>query len=350
MKTMHQLLDSLRVALDLPALAGAVVTADGIEGAAAGARRAGGPLNVTAEDRFHLGSNTKAMTATLLATFIDDGRISWTTTLAEAFPELSASMRAEYRTVTLREVLAHVGGIVRDFAPTAIGGGTPAQQRAAAIAWALAQPPAASRGTYSYSNAGFVLAGALAERLAGRDYETLLLERVMQPLGVTTLGFGAMGTPGGTDQPWQHVVGASGQRSAVPPGPMADNPPVYSPSGRVHMSIGDWGRYVQWTLAAGAGAPQTLLRAETAATLFVGVAPAGGTARTALGWIVVDRAWAGGQALTHAGSNGMNYSVAWLAPAQGFGVIVATNQAGGDTDLRLDAVVGRLIERRQTGR
>ncbi len=108
------LLDSLRYALDLPALAGAIVTTDSIVDAqSVGCRRYGGAENVTVNDQFHLGSCGKAITATLLGVLVDEGRVSWNSTLLEIFPDLAASMRPEYRSVTLRDVLSHASGRMR---------------------------------------------------------------------------------------------------------------------------------------------------------------------------------------------------------------------------------------------
>jgi hypothetical protein len=62
-----------------------------------------------------------------------------------------------------------------------------------------------------------------------------------------------------------------------------------------------------------------------------------------MGWLIVDRDWAGGRTLTHAGSNGLNYAVAWLAPMRSFAVIAMTNQGPGVMADPLDPVAGRLI-------
>lgn len=59
---------------------------------------------------------------------VDEGRIAWTTTLAEAFPELATRMRPEYRGVTVRDLLTHHGGLVRD-ASGDFGDGSGGQQR-----------------------------------------------------------------------------------------------------------------------------------------------------------------------------------------------------------------------------
>jgi CubicO group peptidase (beta-lactamase class C family) len=332
------LLDSLRLAHNLPALAGAIVSDTSvIDAQAVGCRRYGGALNVTKDDQFHLGSNTKAFTAVLIGILVDDGLLTWDTTLPTIFPEYAETMRSEYRSVTVREILSHSAGLVRDanMFPTTQ---TIKDQRAEVVAWALQQPPAITRGQYLYSNIGYIIAGAIADKLTNGTYENLLMERVLQPLGITTAGFGPMGTVGLTDQPLQH----SPQYQPLEPTADMDNPPIYNSAGRLHISIGDWGKYIQWVLACEAGHP-ILLHPETAQTLTTGVVPMPGEGSYAFGWGIVDRAWANGRTLTHAGTNTLNYSVAWLAPNRKFAVIAATNICAGSTPGSLDAVVGRMI-------
>jgi hypothetical protein len=65
----------------------------------------------------------------------------------------------------------------------------------------------------------------------------------------------------------------------------------------------------------------------------------------ALGWGIHDRAWAGGKAFSHAGSNRMNYSVVWMAPARNFAVLVVTNRGGADAPKALDTVCSRMIQK-----
>ncbi len=339
------LLDSLRYALDMPALAGAIVTDSGtLQVAAVGSRRWGGPANVTNDDQFHLGSNAKAVTAALIGTLVDEGKVGWTTTLPEIFPELAGTMQPEYRGVTVRQVLSHSAGLMRDFGRD-FDQGTVREQRAAAVAWALAQRPIGPTGTYSYSNVGYVVAGAIAEKLADAPYEDLLLARVLGPLGITTAGFGPMGTPGLEDQPLQHT----GNHAAVEPTPDADNQPIYGPAGRLHMSIRDWAKWATWVLAAEAG-HQTLLADSTARTLTDSAVAIPGSGAYALGWSILQRDWAGGRSLQHCGSNNLNYAEIALAPLRRFGVLVATNQGPGVLVIPTDPAVGRLILYHLNGR
>ena len=246
-------------------------------------------------------------------------------------------MRSEYRDVNLLDLLSHSAGFVRT-ADVALHTATPREQRAEVVAWALMQPPAVPRGQPLYSNLGFTIAGAIADRVADRPYEELLVEKVTRPLGLTTFGFGQMGAEGMEDQPLQHTP----NHSPLIATPDARLQLIQNSAGDIHMSIRDWARYCQWMLACEAGRP-TILRGETEemiTTLRIVIANNEGNA---LGWGVITRDWAGGKVLTHTGSNGFNYSEVTLAPLRRFGIIVMTNQGSGTVSVPTDNIVGRLI-------
>lgn len=79
--------------------------------AVAGVRRIGGDDPIRATDFFQIGSTTKAMTAAVAARLVERGQIAWTTTLAEALPDLAEGMLPAYRVVTLEQLLNHRGGV-----------------------------------------------------------------------------------------------------------------------------------------------------------------------------------------------------------------------------------------------
>ena len=338
-------LDSMRYALDLPALAGAIVTDTGIiDARAVGCRRYGGPENVTDNDQFHLGSCGKSFTSVLLGTLVDEGLVNWTTTLPEIFPEYSSSMRPEYRDVSLFNILSHSAGFMRDPQLT-LHSSTPKDQRAEVVAWALVQPAVKPRGQELYSNLGFIIAGAITERLTGRAYEDLLRERVIRPLGITTAGFGQMGQEGLEDEPLQH----SPNHAPIIATPSAHLLNIENSAGGLYMSIGDWGRYCQWVLACEAGHPSLLngATARTITTPYV-IMDARGEG-SALGWGVEYWDAVGGRVLGHTGSNGFNYSEVLLVPDRHYGVIVMTNQGSGTVSNPIWPVVLRLIQLYQNG-
>src|SRR5690606_38737298 len=80
-------LGPLRARHGLPALAGLVLRDGRVEGVAAlGSRCAGRAEAVTVDDPWHLGSCTKAMTATLIGSLVERGALRWEATLGELYP------------------------------------------------------------------------------------------------------------------------------------------------------------------------------------------------------------------------------------------------------------------------
>jgi len=335
-------LDSMRYALDLPALAAAIITdTEIVDAQAVGCRRYGGPANVTNNDVFLPGSCGKSFTAVLLGVLVDEGKVSWMTTLPEIFPEYSNTMRQEYRDVNLLALLSHSAGFVRSPDLT-LHSSAPKDLRLEVVAWALTQPPAVQRGQYLYSNVGFIIAGAIAEKLEGRPYEELVKEKIFQPLGLTTAGFGQVGTPGLEDQPLEHTPGHS-SITAAPQDPVWI---IQNPAGAgLYLSVRDWGRYCQWVLACEAG-HASLLRAETAQRITTPVA----SGVDALGWGVSNWDWAGGKVLSYLGSDGYDYAEVLLLPARRFGLVVMTNQGAGAISNPINPVVNHLLESHYYGK
>ena len=84
-----EVLEKVRDDNKLPALAAVSMDSKGvIEMAAVGMRAESFPEQVTLDDRWHLGSITKPLTATLAARLVEKGVISWETTVEEVFPDL----------------------------------------------------------------------------------------------------------------------------------------------------------------------------------------------------------------------------------------------------------------------
>ncbi|MDR3402019.1 MAG: serine hydrolase [Chthoniobacter sp.] len=342
-----QMLESIREKHNFPALAAAVVV-DGkiVVANAVGFRKSGGLEKVTVDDQFHLGSVTKSMTATVAAMLVEQGKISWTTTIGEAFPEWKSAMHPDYRAVTLEQLLSHRGGAPGDapgdlWRQAWVAKGTAAEQRRAFIKGILARQPEAKPGTkFIYSNQGYAIAGVMLEKAAGKTWEDLLRSRLFEPIGMTTAGFGAPASVGKVDQPWGHAKNVLLGSQPVPPGPGADNPLAISPANAVHCSMGDLAKYAAFHMAGERGESK-LLKADSFKKLHTAVAD---NDDYALGWMVLERPWANGRALMHNGSNTMFYVVVWMAPERNCAVIVAANIGVDEASEGCDEVAGKLIE------
>lgn len=341
-----RILDSARVAGNVPALAGAIVTTSGIWAAdAVGLRKVGDPTRVTRDDLFHLGSDLKAMTAGLIGRLVDSGQLQWTTTLGSLFPQLAGVMRPEYAALTIEDLLAQRSGIMNNPSRGFTGPSAEAE-RDSLVRWVVQQPLASPTGTFYYSNVNYIIAGAVAERLWQTPFEQLISDSLFLQLGMASVGWGPAGTVGLVDQPWGHYFDANQNLVAA----QTDNPRWLAPAGRAHMSIQDWATWVQVVLRAEAGGPSPW-SASTAQELTASHVVVSGTDGYALGWNVTQRSWAGPtqRVLFHAGSNGLNWAEAWLAPDAGFAVIVVTNQGDATAAQVVDATAGRLISLSLTG-
>jgi CubicO group peptidase (beta-lactamase class C family) len=340
-------LETIRRRNRLPAMAAASVENGEISQiAATGFRKAGEDEAVTIEDEWHLGSCTKSMTATLAAILVEQGKIGWTTTVGEVFSELSAVMDEDWPAVTLEQLLTHRGG-APGHAPDDLWmrawqrRGTPTEQRLRYVGGLVTRPTEVPPGTkFVYSNQGYAIAGAMLERCAGQAWEEMMQTMLFQPLGMQHAGFGAPGSENDMDQPWGHS-GTGRKPEPVPPGPDADNPPAIGPAGTVHCSIGDLAKYCAFHAAEGHAGP-TLLTPESFKKLHTRCAPG---IDYALGWVVQERQWGGGDVLMHTGSNTMWYASMWVAPAQNSAFVAATNIASDEADDGCDDAIKWLVER-----
>ena len=333
-------LDQIRARHRLPGIVAGVVEREGVgESFAAGVRRQGGDEPFGVDDRIHLGSCTKAFTATLAALVVADGTIAWGTTVGAALASEPVLARG-WRDVTLEELLRHRGGAPEQPPTTAWR-----------EAWGCARPPHAcreafvrrllaealpeQRGDHHYSNQGYAVAGRMIEVAAGRPYEALLGERLLVPLGISSFGFG----PPSASQPDAPV----GHDDEGRPDDI-DNPAAIAPAGTLHMTLADWGRFL--AIHLGGALPKAL--AALGPMIPHLQRPADSRPGEALGWLTARRPW-GGRVLNHAGSNTRWYCVAWLAPERGFGVVAATNRGGDAAARACDEACAALIAARAPG-
>lgn len=342
-------IEPIRAKHDLPAMAAcAIVDGRLRHSGAVGVRKHGDPAAVTVEDRFHLGSCTKAMTGVLAAQLIEQGKLTWDARLPDLLPDVH-DIHADLRAVTVDHLLAHRSGLAPKLhpRPSSLAAMVEARrspaasrrERAAFVARILRDKPESEPGSaYAYCNAGFIVLGAIVEKLTDTPWEELMRKRIFGPLRMRTGGFGAMGEADKLGQPWQHRL-QDGKHIAIRPGPFSDNPPELGPAGTAHCSIGDWARFLTAVLV-GEGSGGRLLKPATWKRLH---APQFGGSYAG-GWIITARDW-GGRVLTHAGSNTMSFCVAWLAPDRRFGVAVMTNQGGDVAAKACDEAAAALIGR-----
>ena len=111
-RVLESFVNETRLTQRLPGLAVVVVRSDGRPRVyVSGERRIGTGDPITPADRMHLGSLTKAITATVIGALAEQRRMTFETTIGQVFPELSAKVHPGYRNVSVRQLLGHAGGI-----------------------------------------------------------------------------------------------------------------------------------------------------------------------------------------------------------------------------------------------
>ncbi|HEX2463885.1 MAG TPA: serine hydrolase domain-containing protein [Thermoanaerobaculia bacterium] len=333
-------LEELRATSKVPALAAAVVTADGVVArGASGVRKQGDGTPATVNDLWHIGSITKSFTSMLFARLVEAGKIRFEQTLVEILPEAEGT---PYAQVTFEQLLSHRSGMPENPPMTSLVKGRTSkdplvEQRRQLVAEILASPPVHEKGSaFLYSNAGYVVTGAALERLTATPWEDLVRAQVIVPLDLRSAGFGPPGTAGAVDQPYGHLypIGAARPPHPIPPGPLADNPPFLGPAGTLHLSIDDLAAYLKDHMngESGSGA---LLSAESYRRLHRALGD-----RYALGWVDDRPDWADSERLVwHNGSNSMWYAMIGFFPDRGLGIVAVSN--GG---LGSEAVVTRAFQ------
>lgn len=345
------LLEPIRKRSNLPGMGCLVISDDKVlaEGCC-GLRALGRGIPIQLSDRWHLGSCTKAMTATLIALLEEEGALSLGAAVT-SYLKVSCGARAHegWDQVTLDHLMCHTGGVPGDLlkhsiwkdlwrAPDGVTG------RRLFVDWVLQRPPG-KLGEYEYANGGYMLLGSVVAAVTGRCWEEVITQKLFAPLKMTSIGFGAPGTkseetrcictsPYECDEPWGH------QQGKAYPG--VDNPEAVRPAGGLHMSLKDWARFVSMHLRGARGEEGLLLKPSTFTKLHQVFDSKSQYSR---GWIVTTEEWGDGPVLQHAGSNTFWLCQVWVAPKKNFACLVACNELNKGAGPALDEARELLVER-----
>jgi CubicO group peptidase (beta-lactamase class C family) len=343
----------------LPAIAAAVFQNGSIVAAGAvGTRRAGTHNPVTIHDKFHIGSDSKAITATIAGQFVEEGKLRWDSTPADVFPELKPGMNPEFAKIRLDQLLSHSSGLSDKGLGDLMERSFQQEGNMNDVRYWMVKETAGKeldhpRGSrFDYCNLCYVIAGAMLERTGKTTWEELVEARIFRPLDLKTAGFGPQASLGLVDQPLGHRI-VNGKPEGMLAGPNGDNPIILGPAGTIHMSVLDFAKWVAWNAGEGKRGP-ALVSAETLKKLHTPFVSTGerkdaapGTPKTggyALGWGSVQESWASAPSVTHTGSNQINLATAMFWPGTDFGFVMMTNVGGKPADGALRKLAEQLYK------
>ena len=142
------------------------------------------PAAAPADDdtQFMIGSVTKTFTALAVMSLRDEGLLSLDDTLETYLPE------TRHARVPLRQMLAHASGLQREPVGN-IWESLDAPERDAFLSGVeQAEQVLPPHHAFHYSNLAYGLLGEVVQRVTGRDWEDVVRERVLAPLGMTRTG------------------------------------------------------------------------------------------------------------------------------------------------------------------
>lgn len=328
-EALEQILERVRARHKLPGLAAAVARGDKVVASGVtGVRRQGAADKIERDDRFHIASCTKSMTATLAAISVHKGELNWTTSIADALPALAEKALPEYRAATLEQLLAHEAKMpaYTQFSPQRgeqlkTLKGMPTEQRLTFLAEVLGiEKPNNGSGNAAYSNVGYAAAGAMVERAAGTSWEELVQGEIGRPLGMKSLGFGYPATTKTPNQPRGHSE-SGGRVVELSLDESRQLAFCLWPAGAAHCSIGDLALYASDHLN-GLRGRRALLPQAMYQRLHRPLD--GGDDGFTLGWgIRPDKRWG----VTHygAGSGGWFFARIEISPDHDAAVVAASN-------------------------
>ncbi len=173
--------DSIRIAYNIPEINYAVIDSKIIlECSALGKHSIKLLDTATLNDRFHIGSNTKAMTAFVIAKYVEKEKLKWATKFFDIFPEWKSNSKEDYYNITLQDLLSHrskIQAFQGDNDPAIPDlKGTKQEKRSQFGKFVLTLNPVEINSTnkFNYSNAGYTLATLMLEKVTQKSWEELV--------------------------------------------------------------------------------------------------------------------------------------------------------------------------------
>ena len=187
------------------------------------------------------------MTAVLYGCLVEAGLAQWGTPVGSLFPDI-ADIDPGWGEPTIDDVLHCRAGVAPNPPRSQMKAlwasrAHEADQRLGAVEAILSNPPD-EVGKFRYSNLGYIMVGAAIDRIAGVPYELALRQRVLEPLGIDSLGFGPPSLVCGHRSRFRLGPLLLGPGAAAPTDDVhSDNPTLFNPAGRMHLTLADWAKF-----------------------------------------------------------------------------------------------------------
>nr|WP_255692705.1 serine hydrolase domain-containing protein [Luteimonas sp. XNQY3] len=346
------LVDDAVARYELPGIAvGIVVDGEIVLRHTRGELRAGQGEPVDAATLFKIASNSKAMTAAVLARQVDAGLLRWDDPVVRHLPDFRMADDWVTREIQVRDLLIHNSGLGPGAGDLMLWPSPNRFTRAEVIHGLRHLKPRWSfRSRYAYDNTLYIVAGEVAAAVAGMPFDVLVRRDVFAPLGMTRCQAGSWSRDavGNVAQPHARIDGRNvlvrADDMTIPDEPMMA-------AGGLRCSLDDMLRWAQAWLGVGttdAERPWLSQAQRDAAWTAHMPMPLGARMRAwdrshfsayGYGWRLTDVD--GTSKVSHTGTLKGMYSALTLLPGRGVGIVVLIN---GDADEARTVLMQALVK------
>lgn len=290
-----------------------------------GVRELGQPDPVTPETVFPVASTTKAMTSMLVATLVDEGKLSWDQPVVEIWPDFKLSDPEVTPQIRVRNLLNMSSGVPR---VDLVWSG--AELTAEQIMTSLADLPVVTPPgqVYHYNNQIVATGGYVAGLAAGgqfgnlqQDYVDLLQTRIFDPIGMSSASTSIEAVLAQPNHITPHDFNLAGE---VIPTHFHPDPDI-TPAGGVNASALDMARFVMTQLGKGVAPDGTRVVSEkNLAETWQPVVQVTKTLSYGMGWFIED--YQGIKMIWHDGDVLGSKALMAFIPEANVGLVVLTNR------------------------
>lgn len=295
-----------------------------------GVRTLGETTPVDADTLFAIASNTKAFSAAVLASLVDEGELSWDDRVIDHLPEFRVYDPYATREFTVRDLLSHRSGNA---------------SQAGDLLWLRStftrdeivhrirfiEPAYGFRSRYGYQNVMFVAAGELAEAITGERWDDLVAERIFEPLKMTSTNTSIRARTAAGNWATPHVP-----KDGKPVVIEFENVDNLGGAGAINSSAHDLARWLMLQLGRGTLGDVHVFSEEQSEQMWTAHIPIGigssspelrdrqpSFAAYGLGWRLKD--YRGRKLVHHGGGLAGMTSLTTMVPEENLGIVVLTN-------------------------
>jgi CubicO group peptidase (beta-lactamase class C family) len=321
------LIDTFLVKLNVPGLAVGIVKDDEIIlSKGFGKRNIEKDLPATENTLYAIGSTTKAFTAVILGTLVDDGDLDWEEPVKTYLPTFKMHNHFATEEMTAIDLLTHRSGLPRH---DLMWYGSPFSRKEIFDRLQYLEPTASFRTTFQYQNIMYMTAGYLAGQIKETTWEALLKDRIIEPLKMESTTVSLPGMQASRDYAMPYRADVDNEELVEM---KFRNIEQIGPAGSINSNVVDMLKWVQLHLNNGkVGKREILSKAQmkkmhqSHMTTGRGPGKSGfGETNYALGWMTT--AYKGHTVLQHGGNIDGFTAMMHLLPQDDLGVVILANK------------------------